>query len=457
MMTNNNSKLLILLGTLSVGFLLAAGITNAQATKSPSRQRQNREVPQKKFVRSLLDIIDDHLAGKTPQDEKVIIPAKGGGLVANNIFKADKFSHDERYLGYKILDGVEYSAGGGGDEFILTAHGNDNALLMIEEKFINLLGITKADACRIDVLEYLVPSGGESSYVRSSFSFCAETSQVAFTQSPSEQRYFLRLSNCDDGCTADVNGHVFAMTGFAQDSGWIDFTEALEDGVNRVRFTVRNESNGVAYAFQVRKNQSVVFEQVCGSVGRFGCDNNRIFPNGVAREFTYTIRMAPAERTPAYSRWLAFLADFRTAVRKRDRVALRRMVAIPFETQDPGQLNSFEAVMKWLNREMWEELGREIAPGARFSYWSDSPWTARGRATTRCSMKGIFCFELGRDGNWRLAGQGENEGQESMQSKRIMKLIHIWTLSEKADYMSGLLFDGNELSRLKIHSRPCCT
>jgi hypothetical protein len=175
MMINKNSNLVILLGILAVGFLLAAGITNAQATKSPSRPRQYGAAPQKKAVRTLLEIIEDHLAGKNPQDEKVIIPAKGGGLVANNIFKAAKFSHDERYLGYKILDGVEYSAGGGWEGFVMIAHGDNNALLMLEERFIKLLGVTKADACRLELLEYLAPPGSESRYVRKSFSFCAGT------------------------------------------------------------------------------------------------------------------------------------------------------------------------------------------------------------------------------------------------------------------------------------------
>ncbi len=176
-MTDNNSNLVNLLGILAVGFLLAAGMANAQATKSQSRQRQNRETQQNKAVRTLENIIDDQIAGKTPQDEQVIIPAKGGGLVANNIFKAAKFSHDERYIGYIILDGVEYSAGGGGEGFVMIAHGDNNALLMLEERFIKLLGVTKADACRLELLEYLAPSGGESRYVRKSFSFCAKSSK----------------------------------------------------------------------------------------------------------------------------------------------------------------------------------------------------------------------------------------------------------------------------------------
>ena len=177
-MTNNNSNLvIILLCILAVGFLLATGIANAQDTKSPLRQRQHREVPQKKAVRTLQDIIEDHLAGKAPQDEKVVIPAKGGGLVANNIFKTAKFSHDERYIGYIILDGVEYSAGGGGEGFVMIAHGDNNALLMLEERFIKLLGVTKVDACRLELLEYLAPPGGESRYVRKSFSFCAKFSK----------------------------------------------------------------------------------------------------------------------------------------------------------------------------------------------------------------------------------------------------------------------------------------
>jgi hypothetical protein len=69
----------------------------------------------------------------------------------------------------------------------------------------------------------------------------------------------------------------------------IDITPSLKTGQNRIRFGVINKAGGIAYGFQVLKNKSLVFERVCGQAGVMGCDNNRTFPSGVAREFTYTI------------------------------------------------------------------------------------------------------------------------------------------------------------------------
>jgi hypothetical protein len=243
-------------------------------------------------------------------------------------------------------------------------------------------------------------------FVAASTAVYSATAPQGNAQRAAESRYFVHLINCDDGCTAEMNGEVLSSTSFAQDSGWIDITEALEDGGNQIKFTVNNDGGGIAYGFQIRKNQTMLFEKICGRAGAIGCDNNRIFPKGVARTFTYEILRSPSERPASYTKWLTFLGEFRAALNRRDRVALRGMIAIPFDTQE-GQLRSFDAVMKWLDREMMQELQREIAPGARFTFSFTSPFEGRGRRPTRSS--GIFYFELGTDGRWRLSGQGENE------------------------------------------------
>ncbi len=103
-----------------------------------------------------------------------------------------------------------------------------------------------------------------------------------------ETRYYFRLFNCDDGCSVEAGD--FVSTEFGKDSGWIDFTDALYAIRNVIRFTVNNEGGGIAYGFRVRKNEATVFEKICGHAGAIGCENNRVFPKGVAREFTYTIR-----------------------------------------------------------------------------------------------------------------------------------------------------------------------
>ena len=86
-----------------------------------------------------------------------------------------------------------------------------------------------------------------------------------------------------------MNADGAVETKFAEDGGWIDVTEMLQDGRNQVKFTVNNEGGGIAYGIRVARNDQIVFEKTCGQAGRVGCENNRVFPRGIAREFTYTI------------------------------------------------------------------------------------------------------------------------------------------------------------------------
>lgn len=152
-------------------FLILPATQFAQVRRSGSKT-----APQ---VRTLEDVINEQIRGKKPQDRRITIPAEGGQLLINNVFRNARFSRDERYLSYKISDEIEYSAGGGGEHFVITVHGDEKALSAAEVKFVNLLGVSKTAACRLrgdvgGVLEYLVPPGKESRYVRDSFSWCAE-------------------------------------------------------------------------------------------------------------------------------------------------------------------------------------------------------------------------------------------------------------------------------------------
>jgi tetratricopeptide (TPR) repeat protein len=105
----------------------------------------------------------------------------------------------------------------------------------------------------------------------------------------------------------------------------------------------------------------------------------------------------------ANSSWPAFYAAFRAAAKKRDRAALRGMIASPFLTQVDGEFNSPDEVLKWLDESrLWQELEREVGTPI-----SAGDVVLRGRPT-RCA-EGIFCFEFGSDGKWRLAAQVENE------------------------------------------------
>ena len=109
------------------------------------------------------------------------------------------------------------------------------------------------------------------------------------SDAPSD-RYYIRVSKCDDGARAYVNGVLMVDVGFDEDSNWLDITESLRRGRNHIIFKVLNKTGAITYLFQIRKNNSIVFEQTCGTARVIGCQNNRAYPVGVAARFTATIR-----------------------------------------------------------------------------------------------------------------------------------------------------------------------
>ena len=103
-------------------------------------------------------------------------------------------------------------------------------------------------------------------------------------------RYYVRVSGCDDGGRVYLNNNLIVDVGFDEDSNWLDITEDVAQGKDEIKFEVINRTGAITYLFQVKKNDTIVFEQACGKVKELGCENNRAFPVGTARKFTYSIR-----------------------------------------------------------------------------------------------------------------------------------------------------------------------
>lgn len=103
-------------------------------------------------------------------------------------------------------------------------------------------------------------------------------------------RYYLRVSGCDDGGRAYLNNKLVVDVGFDEDSNWLDITEDVLQGKGEIRFEVINRTGAITYVFRVKKNDTIVFEQACGKAKEIGCENNRAFRVGKARKFIYTIR-----------------------------------------------------------------------------------------------------------------------------------------------------------------------
>jgi hypothetical protein len=102
-------------------------------------------------------------------------------------------------------------------------------------------------------------------------------------------RYYLRVSGCDDGGRAYLNNSLVVDVGFDEDSNWLDITEDVAQGKDEIKFEVINRTGAITYVFQVKKNETIIFERACGKVKEIGCENNRAFRVGKARRFTYTI------------------------------------------------------------------------------------------------------------------------------------------------------------------------
>ena len=115
------------------------------------------------------------------------------------------------------------------------------------------------------------------------------TGQARRSVSPANDRYYIRVSSCDDGGRAYLNGVQVVDVGFADDSNWLDITQDLTKKKNEVKFQVINKTGAITYRFLVRRNNEIVYDQTCGTVAVVGCEDNRAFKIGTAREFTYRI------------------------------------------------------------------------------------------------------------------------------------------------------------------------
>jgi hypothetical protein len=106
---------------------------------------------------------------------------------------------------------------------------------------------------------------------------------------PAPRPVSLRLYNCDDACSASIGGTLVREVAIGEDSGPLDVSARLQPGSNEIVFELFNHHGGIAYGFEVRVGDSVVFQQSCGQVYRSGCDNDQKFPPGVVRRFSYTL------------------------------------------------------------------------------------------------------------------------------------------------------------------------
>lgn len=90
-----------------------------------------------------------------------------------------------------------------------------------------------------------------------------------------------------------------------------------------------------------------------------------------------------------------FFSEFSSAVRKRDRVALKLMMSTKFEL--PVEIVSPSMAFDYLDRHYdgWKQVEKSVATGTK-PYKDSSPQTV-----TRVTNDNLLLFGLGSDGKWR--------------------------------------------------------
>jgi len=105
--------------------------------------------------------------------------------------------------------------------------------------------------------------------------------------------------------------------------------------------------------------------------------------------------------SPANRAWAGFWRQFTAAANKKDRVALRKMMAENF-ADESGGLNATE----WLRfidenerKGSWRDLQKSIARGPIVN----KEWPSKG-VPTRITRDKFYYFEFRKDGKWYFAG-----------------------------------------------------
>jgi hypothetical protein len=88
-------------------------------------------------------------------------------------------------------------------------------------------------------------------------------------------RYYIHIYNVDDIAKVKVNGQLIATMSLRQDSGWIEITGYLLEGDNTIELTDENGPEaGWAYGFDLKRDDSIIWSDSCGTPGSPGCDYN---------------------------------------------------------------------------------------------------------------------------------------------------------------------------------------
>jgi hypothetical protein len=85
---------------------------------------------------------------------------------------------------------------------------------------------------------------------------------------------YVRVYNVDDYSYAFINQQYVKYQTYGTDSGFIDATAYLKNGLNYFTFVTYNDGNGYNWGFQIIQNDQIVFDDTAGLVGTVGANDD---------------------------------------------------------------------------------------------------------------------------------------------------------------------------------------
>jgi hypothetical protein len=85
---------------------------------------------------------------------------------------------------------------------------------------------------------------------------------------------YVRVYNVDDYSYAFINEQYVTYQPYAADSGFIDATAYIQNGLNNFTFLTYNEGATYNWGFQIIKNDEIIFDDTAGLVETVGANND---------------------------------------------------------------------------------------------------------------------------------------------------------------------------------------
>ncbi|MDP2656655.1 MAG: hypothetical protein Q8P11_03785 [bacterium] len=101
---------------------------------------------------------------------------------------------------------------------------------------------------------------------------------------PTPSHWYLRVFNADDRGLAVINNKYSLNTSFDQDTGFVDISNyLLTSGNNTIDLRSYNDGGAYAWGFQLKKDSTMIFDDVAGDSGTYGAHGNEY-----SREYQYS-------------------------------------------------------------------------------------------------------------------------------------------------------------------------